>query len=98
MVIRYVTLALLGAASIWALITVGASNSETILADTGHAGSERDIVLWLLAAIATLMAFSLGRFLVLGRTSMVDGWYEEHKKWVYVAVSGGLLYAAYRLM
>jgi hypothetical protein len=51
-----------------------------------------------LAAIATLIAFSLGRFLVLGRTSMVDGWYEEHKQWVYVAVSGGLLYAAYRLM
>ncbi len=98
MVIRYVTLAVFGAASIWALITVGASNSQWILADTGHTGSERDITLWLLAAIATLSAFSLGRFLVLGRTSMVDGWYEEHKRWIYTVLGGGLLYAAYSLM
>jgi hypothetical protein len=98
MVIRYVTLAALGAASIWALVTVGASNSEWLLADTGHAGSERDIVLWLLAAIATLIAFSLGRFLVFGQTSMVDGWYEEHKGWIYTVLGGGLAYAAYRLM
>ena len=98
MVIRYVTLAALGAASIWALITVGASNGERLLADTGHTGSERDIALWLMGAIAILIVFSLVRFVALGRTSLVDGWYEDHKQWIYTAVGGALLYAAYRLM
>lgn len=98
MAIRYVTLAALGAASIWALLTAGASNREWLLADSGYAGSERDIAFWLLAAIAALIAFSLLRFLVLGRTSMVDGWYEDHKGWIYVVLGGGLLYAAYSLM
>jgi len=98
MVIRYVTLAVFGAGSIWALITVGASNSQWLLADTGHTGLERGIAFWLLAAIATLIVFSLGRFLVSGRTSMVDGWYEEHKRWIYTVLGGGLLYAAYSLM
>ena len=98
MVIRYTALAALGAASIWALITVGASNGQWLLADAGQAGSGRGIAFWLLAAIATLIAFSLGRFLILGRTPMVDGWYEEHKPWIYIMLGGGLLYAAYHLM
>ena len=29
---------------------------------------------------------------------MVDGWYEEHKSWIYTILGGGLLYAAYCLM
>jgi hypothetical protein len=98
MVIRYAILAALGAASIWALITVGANNSGWLLAGTGQAGSERDFALWLLAAIATLMTFSLGRFLILGRPPMVDGWYQGHKPWIYTILGGGLLYAAYCLM
>ena len=35
MVIRYATLAALGAASIWAVITIGASEGQWLLADTG---------------------------------------------------------------
>ena len=29
---------------------------------------------------------------------MVDGWYEEHKSWIYTILGGGLLYAGYCLM
>jgi len=98
MVIRYATLMALAAASIWALITVGASNGQWLLADAGEAGSGRGGAFWLLAAIAFAIAFSLGRFLILGRTQMVDGWYQDHKKWIYTILGGGLLYAAYHLM
>jgi hypothetical protein len=98
MVIRYTILAALGAASIWALITVGASHGGWLLAGTGEAGSEPDFGFWLLAVVATLITFSLGRFLVLGRPPMVDGWYQEQKPWIYIMLGGGLLYAAYCLM
>ena len=98
MVTRYVTLTALAAVSIWALITVGASNGQWLLADAGETGSGQDAAFWLLAAIALAMAFSLGRFLILGRTHMVDGWYQDHKKWIYTILGGGLLYAAYHLM
>jgi hypothetical protein len=97
MVIRYATLAALAAASIWVLVTMGASNGQSLLADTGQAGNEREIVLVLLGAIAALMTFSLGRFLVLGRPPMVDGWYEQNKQWIYVILGGGVLFAAYVL-
>jgi hypothetical protein len=56
------------------------------------------LALWLLAAIAALMTFSLGRFLIFGRTPMVDGWYQEHKPWIYTVLGGALFYAAYCLM
>lgn len=98
MVIRYATLAALAAVSIWALITVGASEGQLLLAGTDEAEGQRNSAFWLLAAIAALMTFSLARFLVLGRPPIVDGWYEQHKPWIYVILGGGLLYAAYVLM
>jgi TctA family transporter len=97
MVVRYTALAALAAASLWALLTVGASNGQSLLADTGQEGNEREIVLVLLGAIAAAMTFSLGRFLVLGRPPMVDGWYEQNKQWIYVILGGGVLFAAYVL-
>jgi hypothetical protein len=98
MVIRYAALAALGAASIWALLTVGASNGQWLVADAEQVGGEQGLFLVLLAAIAAVMMFSLGRFLVLGRPPMVDSWYAEHKHWIYVILGGGLLCAAYTLM
>ena len=98
MVIRYAILAALAAASVWAVMAVGARSGDWLAASTGQDGSQRDLALWLLAAIAALMMFSLGRFLILGRTPMVDGWYQEHKPWIYTILGGGLFYAAYCLM
>jgi hypothetical protein len=97
MVIRYAALAALGAASIWALLTVGASNGQWLMADAEQVGGEHGLFLLLLAIIAALMTFSLGRFLVLGRPPMVDSWYAQHKHWIYVILGGGLLYAVYAL-
>lgn len=98
MVIRYAALAALGAASIWALIAVGASDGQWLLADAQELGGEQGIFLVLLAVIAALMTFSLGRFLVLGKPPMVDSWYEQNKHWIYVILGGGLLCAWYALM
>jgi hypothetical protein len=98
MVIRYAALAALGAASIWGLVTVGASNGQWLLADAEQVGGEQGLFLGLLAVVAALMTFSLGRFLVLGRPPMVDSWYEQHKHWIYLILGGGLLYGAYVLM
>ena len=61
-------------------------------------GGEQGVFLGVLAVVAVLMTFSLGRFLVLGRPPMVDSWYEQHKHWIYLILGGGLLYAAYVLM
>jgi hypothetical protein len=97
MVIRYAALAALGAASIWALLTVGASNGQWLMADAEQVGGEHGLFFLLLAIIAALMTFSLGRFLVLGRPPMVDSWYAQHKHWIYVILGGGLLYAVYAL-
>ena len=41
---------------------------------------------------------SLGRFVFFGLPSMVGGWYQEHKKWIYTLIGGGLLYAVFYLM
>ncbi len=98
MVIRYATLAALGAVSIWAVITVGASEGQWLLAVSDEAEGRGNSAFWLLAAVAALMTFSLARFLVLGRPPIVDGWYQDNKQWIYIILGGGLLYAAYCLM
>ena len=74
-----------------------------LLVDAGHtaaapAGAPSDIAFWLLAAIATLITLSLCRFVFFGLPSMVDGWYQEHKNWIYTLIGGGLLYAVFYLM
>ena len=65
-----------------------------LLVDAGHTGcgpdrSPSDIAFWLLASIATLITLSLGRFVLFGLPSMVDGWYQEHKNWIYTLIGGG---------
>ena len=49
-------------------------------------------------SIATLITLSLCRFVLFGLPSMVDGWYQEHKSWIYTLIGGGLLYAVFYLM
>jgi hypothetical protein len=93
----------LAAASVRALFDVSATQAPMLLVDAGHtatapAGAPSDIAFWLLAAIATLITLSLGRFVFFGLPSMVDGWYQEHKNWIYALIGGGLLYAVFYLM
>jgi Na+/H+ antiporter NhaB len=103
MVVRYAILVGLAAASVRALFDAGATQAPMLLVDAGHtaaapAGAPSDIAFWLLAAIATLITLSLGRFVFFGLPSMVDGWYQEHKNWIYTLIGGGLLYAVFYLM
>jgi hypothetical protein len=103
MVVRYALLVALAAASVRALFDVGATQGPMLLVDAGHtaaapAAAPSDIAFWLLAAIATLITLSLGRFVFFGLPSMVDGWYQERKNWIYALIGGGLLYGVFYLM
>jgi hypothetical protein len=103
MVVRYAIMVGLAAASVRALFDVSATQAPMLLVDAGHTaaapvGAPSDIAFWLLAAIATLITLSLGRFVFFGLPSMVDGWYQEHKNWVYALIGGGLLYAVFYVM
>ena len=103
MVMRYAFLVALAASSVWALFDVSATQAPMFLVDAGYTGAgpasaPSDVVFWLLACIATLIAFSLCRFVVFGLPSMFGGWYQEHKQWIYMLVCGGLLYAVFYLM
>jgi hypothetical protein len=98
MVIRYAMLVALGAASVWAVFNAGASDGQWLLVDAGQGASQTDVAFWLLASIATLIMLSLCHFVILGLPSMVDGWYQEHKNWIYTLVGGGLLYVVFYLM
>jgi hypothetical protein len=103
MVIRYGMLVALAVASVWALFDVSAAQAPMLLVDAGHTGAgpsggPSDAAFWLLASIATLITFSLGRFVIFGLPSLVDGWYQEHKQWIFTLVGGGLLYAVFYLM
>lgn len=104
MVIRYGILVALAAASVRALFDVSAAQAPMFFVDAGQTGATGlssapgDVAFWLLASIAVLITLSLCRFVVFGLPSMVDGWYQEHKNWVYALVGGGLLYAVFYLM
>lgn len=103
MVMRYAMLASIGVASIWAVITASANSGGWLLADAGHtasgpAGAPNDVAFWLLAAVATLITLSLARFVIFGLPSMLGGWYEERKQWIYALACGALLYGVFYLM
>ena len=94
---RYAMLVAIGAASVWAVIDASASNGEMLLVDAGQSGAQGDIAFWLLVCIATCITLSLCRFVFFGLPSMVDGWYQERKYWIYTLVGGGLIYAVFYL-
>ena len=98
MVIRYGLLVALTASAVWAVINMSTSDAQVLLVDAGQSGAPGDIAFWLLAAVATLITFSLCRFVIFALPSMVDGWYQEHKSWFYMILFGGLAYAAFYLM
>ncbi|HEY6669999.1 MAG TPA: hypothetical protein VI075_03575 [Methyloceanibacter sp.] len=100
MVIRYAMLVALAAASVWALFDVSAARAPMLLVDAGYtaAAPTGAQTFWLLASIAILITLSLFRFVLFGLPSMVDGWFQEHKSWIYTLIGGGALYAVFYLM
>jgi hypothetical protein len=98
MVMRYAMLIAVGAASIFAVINASTRNGQVFLVDAGQGGPQGDVGFWLLASIAMLITLSLCRFVTFGLPSMVDGWVQENKRWIYMLLCGGLLYGVFYLM
>ena len=54
--------------------------------------------MWMLGGVAVLITLSLMRFVVFGLPSMMDGWFQQNKSWLYTLVIGGLIYGVFYLM
>jgi hypothetical protein len=100
MLMRYAMLVGVAAASVWGAVNLGTSNADVFLVDAGHTGSvgQSSLSLWVLGAVAALITLSLLRFLVFGLPSMMDGWFQQNKSWIYTLVVGSLIYGAYYFM
>jgi hypothetical protein len=105
MLVRYALLMALTAAAVWGALNLGASNAQMFLVDAGQAGLPApglgtlpSLTFWALAAVATLITLSLCRFVLFGLPSMVDGWYQTRKSWIYTLIIGGMIYGAFYLM
>jgi hypothetical protein len=105
MLMRYATLMALAASAVWGALNLGASNAQMFLVDAGQLGLSGqgvgvlpNVTFWALAAVATLITLSLCRFVLFGLPSMVDGWYQARKSWIYTLIIGGLIYGAFHLI
>jgi hypothetical protein len=96
MLMRYAALMALAAASLCAVVSVGETSGRQILVDAGQSSVNPNVIgFWLLAAIAALTGFSLCRFVVFGIPSMLGGWYQSNKEWLYTLAFGGLVCGMY---
>lgn len=99
MLARYIVLVTLTWASLYALIAAGSSSAPKMLVDAGAGGGDpQSFAFWLLAAIATLITFSLCRFVIFGIPSMIGSWYESNKQWLLTLVVGVVVCGWFYLM
>ena len=96
MVVRYAIMVALAAASVRALFDVSATQAPMLLVDAGHTaaapvGASSDIAFWLLAAIATLITLSLGRFVFFDLPSMVGEEISVVGAFTWVSKTGGAI-------
>jgi hypothetical protein len=99
MFMRYASLLALAAASVYAVFSVGETNGQQLLVDAGQGGANPNaIAFWVLGAIAALTALSLFRFVMFGIPSMLGGWYQQNKEWLYTLVLGGVVCGMFYLM
>ncbi len=100
MLMRYAMLVGVAAVSVWGAVNLGTSNADVFLVDAGNTGSvgQSNLALWVLAAVAALITLSLMRFVIFGLPSMMDGWFQQNKSWLYTLVIGGLIYGVFYLM
>jgi len=100
MLMRYAMLVGVAAAAVWGAINLSTSNAGVFLVDAGHTGSigQSNASLWMLGAVAALITLSLLRFVIFGLPSMMDGWFQQNKSWIYTLVIGGAIYGVFYLM
>ena len=99
MLMRYAMLVGVAAVAVWGAINLGTSNQGAFLVDAGHTGSvgQSNASLWMLGAVAVLITLSLLRFVIFGLPSMMDGWFQQNKSWLYTLVIGGVIYGVFYL-
>jgi hypothetical protein len=99
MLMRYAMLIGAAAAAVWGAVNLGTSNTDVFLVDAGHTGAVgQSASMWMLGGVAVLITLSLMRFVVFGLPSMMDGWFQQNKSWLYTLVIGGLIYGVFYLM
>lgn len=99
MLMRYAMLVGVAAAAVWGAVNLGTSNADVFLVDAGHTGPVgQSASIWMLGGVAALITLSLMRFVVFGLPSMMDGWFQQNKSWLYTLVIGGLIYGVFYLM
>ncbi|MGH6734687.1 MAG: hypothetical protein ACRECX_01205 [Methyloceanibacter sp.] len=100
MLMRYIMLMGAAAAALWGAVNLGAGNAGMYLVDAGHTSSigQGNLWLWALGGVAALMTLSLLRFVIFGLPSMMDGWFQQNKSWLYTVIIGGMIYGAFYLM
>ena len=91
---------LLAVRTVQGALNLGVHNSGVFLVDAGHTASigMSGAPLWTLGAIAGLITLSLLRFVIFGLPSMMDGWFQQNKSWIYTVALGGLIYGVFYLM
>ena len=69
------------------------------MVDAGQTGSvgQSNASLWMLGAVAALVTLSLLRFVIFGLPSMMDGWFQQNKSWIYTLVIGSVIYGVFYL-
>ena len=95
---RYAMLVGVAAVSVWGAVNLGTTNADVFLVDAGQGAPPANLSLWLLGLIAAFISLSLFRFVIFGLPSMMDGWFQNNKSWLYVTVGGALIYGAVYLM
>lgn len=101
MLMRYAMMVGVAAAAVWGAINLGTTNAGLYLVDAGHTGAvgtDSSFSIWVLGAVAALITLSLLRFVIFGLPSMMDGWFQQNKSWLYTVVIGGAIYGAFYLM
>jgi hypothetical protein len=100
MLMRYAMLIGVAAAAVWGAVNLSTSNAGVFLVDAGSTGSvgQSNASLWMLGAFAALITLSLLRFVIFGLPSMMDGWFQQNKSWIYTLVIGGAIYGVFHLM
>ena len=99
MLMRYAMLVGVVAAAVWGAVNLGTSNAGVFLVDAGQTGSvgQSNASLWILGAVAALVTLSLLRFVIFGLPSMMDGWFQQNKSWIYTLVIGSVIYGVFYL-
>lgn len=100
MLMRYAMLVGVAAAAVWGAINLGVGSAGALLVDANHTGAitPSGMPLWVLGGVAGLMTLSLLRFVIFGLPSMMDGWFQQNKPWIYTLVLGGAIYGFFYLI